>query len=87
MDPYVELALFDPASKETRRQETSHLQNEPNPKWGEKFDFAMVSAPSILTGALLTILPCCCRQAHSCCDKVCSTAAFADPLGIEVATH
>ena len=55
MDPYVELALFDPASKETRRQETSHLQNEPNPKWGEKFDFAMVSAPSILTGAALNI--------------------------------
>ncbi len=53
VDPYVELALFDPASKETRRQETSHLQNEPNPKWGEKFDFAMVSAPSILTGAVL----------------------------------
>ena len=50
MDPYVELALFDPASKETRRQETSNLQNEPNPKWGEKFDFAMISAPSILTG-------------------------------------
>lgn len=23
--------------------------NEPNPKWGEQFDFAMVSAPSILT--------------------------------------
>ena len=55
VDPYVELMLFDPATKETRRQETSHLQNEPNPKWGEKFDFPMVSAPSILTGAA----PCC----------------------------
>ena len=69
VDPYVELALFDPASKETRRQETSHLQNEPNPKWGEKFDFAMVSAPSILTGAVLDILPHCCRQTHPCCDS------------------
>lgn len=50
VDPYVELLLFDPATKESKRQETSHLQNEPNPKWGEKFDFPMVSAPSILTG-------------------------------------
>lgn len=50
VDPYVEISLFDPANKNTRRQETSHLQNEPNPKWGEKFDFPMVSAPSILTG-------------------------------------
>ena len=49
VDPYVEVSLFDPATKETRRQETSHLVNEPNPKWGEQFDFAMVSAPSILT--------------------------------------
>ena len=68
VDPYVELALFDPSSKETRQQVTSNLQNEPNPKWGEKFDFAMISAPSILTGAALSIPPCCCRQAHSCCD-------------------
>jgi hypothetical protein len=49
VDPYVEVSLFDPATKEIRRQETSHLANEPNPKWGEQFDFAMVSAPSILT--------------------------------------
>ena len=55
MDPYVELLLFDPATKESKRQETSHLQNEPSPKWGEKFDFPMVSAPSILTGDLSTI--------------------------------
>ena len=51
VDPYVELLLFDPATKETKKQQTSHLQNEPSPKWGEKFDFPMVSAPSILTGA------------------------------------
>jgi hypothetical protein len=51
VDPYVEVTLFDPATKEMRRQETSHLMNEPNPKWGEQFDFAMVSAPSILTRA------------------------------------
>lgn len=72
MDPYVEVMLFDPANRETRRQETSHLVNEPNPKWGEKFDFVMVSAPSILTGVappcfypflisvLLSLLPCAC---------------------------
>ena len=53
MDPFVELLLFDPATKETKKQRTSNLQNEPNPKWGEKFDFPMVSAPSILTGAVL----------------------------------
>lgn len=51
VDPYVELLLFDPATKETKKQQTSQLQNEPSPKWGEKFDFPMVSAPSILTGA------------------------------------
>ena len=55
VDPYVELLLFDPATKETKKQQSSHLQNEPNPKWGEKFDFPMVSAPSILTGAMLSL--------------------------------
>jgi hypothetical protein len=49
VDPFVELSLFDPVRRETEKQETSHLINEPNPKWAEKFDFVMVSAPSVLT--------------------------------------
>ena len=49
VDPYVGLSLYDPARKDTERQETSKLVNEPDPKWGEKFDFIMASATSILT--------------------------------------
>lgn len=49
MDPYVELLLYDPARNDAERQESSHLVNEPNPKWDEKFDFVMCSAPSVLT--------------------------------------
>ncbi|CAL8470422.1 g9964 [Coccomyxa elongata] len=48
VDPFVEVALYDPARNETERQETSKLVNEPDPKFGEKFDFIMASATSIL---------------------------------------
>ena len=36
MDPFVELKLFDPARNETEVQQSTHLVNEVNPKWGEK---------------------------------------------------
>jgi len=49
VDPFVELALFDPATNSTDVLWSSHMVNEANPKWGEKFDFAMVSATSRLT--------------------------------------
>ena len=49
VDPFVELAVFDPATNSTDVLWSSHMVNEPNPKWGEKFDFAMVSATSRLT--------------------------------------
>lgn len=48
VDPYVEVALYDPARNETERQETSKQVNEPDPKFGEKFDFIMASATSAL---------------------------------------
>lgn len=49
VDPFVEFILYDPVTRDSQKQESSKLPNEPNPKWGEKFDFVMVSAPSILT--------------------------------------
>ena len=48
VDPYVEVALYDPAKNETERQETSKQVNEPDPKFGDKFDFIMASATSVL---------------------------------------
>lgn len=48
VDPYVEVALYDPARNETERQETSKQVNEPDPKFGDKFDFIMASATSVL---------------------------------------
>ena len=44
----MELALFDPATNSTDVLWSSHMVNEPNPKWGEKFDFTMISATSRL---------------------------------------
>ncbi len=49
VDPFVELKLYDPARNDSEVQTSSHLVNEPNPKWGEKFDFLMKSATSVLT--------------------------------------
>ena len=49
VDPFVELALYDPATNSTDVLWSSHMVNEPNPKWGEKFDFTMISATSRLT--------------------------------------
>ncbi|EIE27098.1 hypothetical protein COCSUDRAFT_45729 [Coccomyxa subellipsoidea C-169] len=49
VDPFVALSLYDPARNDSERQETSKLVNEPDPKWGEKFDFIMASATSVLT--------------------------------------
>lgn len=48
VDPFVELALYDPASNNTDVLWSSQMVNEPNPKWGEKFDFTMISATSRL---------------------------------------
>ena len=44
----MELALYDPAANSTDVLWSSQMVNEPNPKWGEKFDFTMVSATSRL---------------------------------------
>lgn len=49
VDPFVSLSLYDPARNDADKQETSKQVNEPDPKWGEKFDFIMASATSILT--------------------------------------
>ena len=49
VDPFVELALYDPATNSTDVLWSSQMLNEPNPKWGEKFDFTMISATSRLT--------------------------------------
>lgn len=49
VDPFVELALFDPATAEVKKQWSATWNNEPNPKWGEKFDFVNISATSLLT--------------------------------------
>ena len=48
VDPFVELALYDPATNNTDVLWSSQMVNEPNPKWGEKFDFTMISATSRL---------------------------------------
>ncbi|KAK9825678.1 hypothetical protein WJX81_002318 [Elliptochloris bilobata] len=48
VDPFVELALYDPATNSHDVLWSSHMVNEPNPKWGEKFDFTMISATSRL---------------------------------------
>jgi hypothetical protein len=45
----VELSLFDPATAEVKKQWSATWNNEPNPKWGEKFDFVNISATSLLT--------------------------------------
>ena len=44
----MELALYDPASNSTDVLWSTQMVNEPNPKWGEKFDFTMISATSRL---------------------------------------
>lgn len=49
VDPYVELSLFDPATGGSKKQTSATWNNEPNPKWGEKFDFVNISATSVLT--------------------------------------
>ncbi|KAK9915888.1 hypothetical protein WJX75_005707 [Coccomyxa subellipsoidea] len=49
VDPFVSLSLYDPARNDAEKQETSKQVNEPDPKWGENFDFIMASATSILT--------------------------------------
>jgi hypothetical protein len=49
VDPFVELSLFDPATAEVKKQWSATWNNEPNPKWGEKFDFVNISATSLLT--------------------------------------
>ena len=48
VDPFVELALYDPATNNTDVLSSTQMVNEPNPKWGEKFDFTMISATSRL---------------------------------------
>lgn len=48
VDPFVELSLYDPAANSTDVLWSSQMVNEPNPKWGEKFDFTMISATSRL---------------------------------------
>jgi len=49
VDPFVELSLLDPATGVPQKQWSATWNNEPNPRWGEKFDFVNVSATSILT--------------------------------------
>lgn len=49
VDPFVELSLFDPATGTSKKQTSATWNNEPNPKWGEKFDFVNISATSVLT--------------------------------------
>lgn len=49
VDPFVELSLFDPATGGSKKQTSATWNNEPNPKWGEKFDFVNISATSVLT--------------------------------------
>ena len=49
VDPFVELSLLDPAIGVPQKQWSATWNNEPNPRWGEKFDFVNVSATSILT--------------------------------------
>ena len=45
----MELSLLDPATGVPQKQWSATWNNEPNPRWGEKFDFVNVSATSILT--------------------------------------
>ena len=49
VDPFVELSLYDPALGSSKKQWSATWNNEPNPKWGEKFDFVNISATSVLT--------------------------------------
>lgn len=49
VDPFVELSLYDPATGTSKKQWSATWNNEPNPKWGEKFDFVNISATSVLT--------------------------------------
>ena len=48
LDTFVELELHDPEKADVELQRTSVIMNEDNPRWGEKFDFVMVSATSTL---------------------------------------
>lgn len=50
----MELTLNDPATKRVETQLSSTFENEPNPKWGEKFDFVNISPMSILTLKVLS---------------------------------
>ena len=44
----MELELHDPEKDDVELQRSSVMMNEENPRWGEKFDFVMVSATSTL---------------------------------------
>ena len=48
LDTFVELELHDPDKADVELQRTSVIMNEESPRWGEKFDFVMVSATSTL---------------------------------------
>ena len=48
LDTFVELELHDPDKDDVELQRSSVIMNEDNPRWGEKFDFVMVSATSAL---------------------------------------
>ena len=48
LDTFVELELHDPEKADVESQRSSVIMNEDNPRWGEKFDFVMVSATSAL---------------------------------------
>lgn len=48
VDPYVTLTIQDPQHPVPETQQSSQMHNEPNPHWSQKFDFAMISATSLL---------------------------------------
>ncbi len=48
VDPYVVFQLHDPKKVKPEIQASSHMTNEPAPHWNTKFDFALISATSVL---------------------------------------
>lgn len=47
VDAFVEFILLDP-TKDDEKQISSVIPNEPDPRWGQKFDFVMADANSNL---------------------------------------
>ena len=48
VDAFVEFVLQDPTREKEERQKSKVVPNEPDPRWGDKFDFVMADANSIL---------------------------------------